>query len=129
MPVDHIISDESIFVDSQIETGTSWPIRLREALRNSRCLISVWSPQYFQSNWCLAELHSMLQREQILGLRNGQNWSGLIYPVVFKSAQLLPPEYHYIQYKDLSRWGIDEPSFRDSPEFLNLVIKIQDICK
>ncbi len=128
MPPDYKFNDESIFIDLQIETGNSWPIQLNEALRTSRCLLPVWSPQYFRSEWCRAELDTMLEREKILGLRKDHNWSGIIHPVVFQSASLIPPEYRTIQYTDLSQWGIDEPVFRSSPEFLQLVSHVKAIC-
>jgi len=122
------MSEDNIFIDMQIETGVSWPIRLKEALRTSRCLLPIWSPQYFRSKWCLAELHTMLEREKILGMRKDHNWSGIIYPVVFKSACLIPPEYRTIQREDLSHLGICASSFRDSPLFQDLETGIQQIC-
>ncbi len=51
MPVDH---KPRIFIDTQIETGFQWSIKLQNELKRSRCLISVWSPVYFQSDWCKA---------------------------------------------------------------------------
>ena len=129
MPPDYQISENSIFTDTQVETGTSWPIRLVEALRTSRCLLPIWSPQYFRSKWCMAELHTMLEREKILGMRKGHNWSGIIYPVIFKSACLIPPEYRTIQYEDLSHWGINASSFKDSSEYLHLESGVQKICE
>jgi TIR domain len=100
-----------------------------EALRTSRCLIPVWSPQYFRSDWCKAELDTMLEREKILGLRRDHNWSGIIYPVVFQNAAMIPPEYRTIQYTDLSQWGIAAPAFRSSLEYLQFELSIKTICK
>ena len=52
-----------IFVDvKRIETGTAWPDVLREALLTSRLMVSIWSPRYFRSRWCLAEHRSMRAR-------------------------------------------------------------------
>src|SRR5512134_1300064 len=38
-----------IFIDWETETGAEWPARLAQALATSRCLLPVWSPQYFRS--------------------------------------------------------------------------------
>jgi TIR domain len=71
--------EKSIFIDQQIETGSSWPIRLNEALHTSRCLLPIWSPQYFRSDWCKAELHTMLEREKMLGLRKDHIYNEWIH--------------------------------------------------
>src|SRR6266536_3822986 len=120
----------SIFIDrEEIKTGESWSIDLREALRLSRYLLPIWSPDYFRSDWCKAELHTMLKREEMLGLRQGNNASGLIYPVVFKGAKYIPSEYtKIIQFKDLSNWGNPWSAFKDSPEFSVLSSEVERIC-
>ena len=93
----------TVFIDSDIRIGNSWSVELADALRASRCLLSIWSPDYFRSNWCVAELYTMLKREEALGLRQHNNSSGLIYPVVFKGVKGIPKNYKdIIQYKDLS---------------------------
>ncbi|HYU71172.1 MAG TPA: toll/interleukin-1 receptor domain-containing protein [Ktedonobacteraceae bacterium] len=120
----------SIFIDrDEIRTGESWSIGLKEALQLSRYLLPIWSPDYFRSDWCKAELHTMLKREEILGLRQGHNASGLIYPVVFRGANHIPSEYRNImQYKDLSHWGNPWSAFKDSPEFLLFSLEVEKIC-
>src|SRR3954453_6975833 len=46
----------SIFMDRDgIQTGDDWPLRLRRALATSRCMVAVWSPLYFVSEWCRKE--------------------------------------------------------------------------
>src|SRR5712691_10059721 len=60
MPVNH---KTEIFIDSHIETGTEWPLSLRRELKCSRCLLTVWSPVYFQSEWCIAEFESFRERK------------------------------------------------------------------
>jgi len=71
----------------------------------------------------------MLKREEMLGLRQGNNASGLIYPVVFKGAKYIPSEYtKIIQFKDLSNWGNPWSAFKDSPEFSVLSSEVERIC-
>jgi hypothetical protein len=71
-----------IFFDtSSIASGTAWPLVIRRGLATSRCLVAVWSPDYFVSKWCVRECCVMLQREKQLGYRTLENPSGLILPV------------------------------------------------
>src|SRR6478609_2128376 len=58
-----------IFVDNQIDSGTSWPASLGVALGGSRVLIALWSANYLASVWCAAELSHMLGRELEAKLR------------------------------------------------------------
>ncbi len=126
MPYDH---ETRIFIDSQIETGAEWPATLRRALIKSRCLLAIWSPEYFRSKWCEAELQSILLREQMLGLRTEEHPNGLIYAVLFAGAGCLPSKVQAIQYKDLSRWNYPYASFRKNPQFLFFDRKVQQMCR
>lgn len=121
--------DPSIFIDLNIEAGVEWPAKLRQALLMSRCLLAVWSPQYFRSKWCLAELQAMLQREQQLGLRSDQNPSGLIYAVLYNGAEYLPPDVRAIQYRDLSKWNAPYPVFQETTRFLEFDSQMQLLCQ
>lgn len=119
-----------IFIDSQIETGDEWPARLRYALKTSRCVLPVLSPEYRRSNWCRAELASIKKREELLGLRTEQNPGGLIYAVVFASPQFLPAEIlNHIQYRDVSRWATNQANFRESKLFESFENEIKLICQ
>ena len=120
----------SIFIDrDEIRPGESWSIDIEEALRQSRYLLPIWSPDYFRSDWCKAELHTMLKREEMLGFRQGRNARGLIYPVVFKGAQHIPSAYtRMMQYRDLSNWGNPWPAFRGTSEFSLFSNEVERIC-
>ena len=54
------------FMDEQIHTGEHWPDSLQQALLHSRCLVTVWSPEYFHPNWCVSEWRNFLEREKLL---------------------------------------------------------------
>ena len=126
MPYDY---EPRVFIDLQIETGTEWPVELRRALQTSRCLLPVWSPIYFRSEWCQAELKTMRLREQKLGLRTDQNPSGLIYAVLYAGAEFLPPDVRTIQYKDMSMWNFPYPVFKDTALYLDFDRQIQALCQ
>ena len=126
MPVEYNVK---IFIDSQIETGAEWPAKLRQALKMSRCLLPILSPEYFRSKWCQAELQTMRKREQILGLRTEENSSGLIYAVVFASPDLLTTEVQNIKWKDMSDWATTYSEFRNSKKFESFEREMKLVCK
>jgi len=126
VPVEY---DVKIFIDSQIETGAEWPAKLRMALRKSRCLLPILSPEYFRSKWCQAELQTMRLREQLLGFRTEENPSGLIYSVVFASPELLPLEVQSIQPKNMSMWATTYSNFRSSINFESFESEMKNVCK
>jgi hypothetical protein len=118
-----------IFIDDQIETGAEWPMQLRAALRRSCVLVCVWSPSYFRSPWCVAELETMRERERRLNLRTEAAPQGLIFPVRFHDGEHFPPNVSTIQYFDVSKVNRPEMSFRDSVEFLGLIERVQELSR
>ncbi len=125
MPIDH---EPKIFIDWSIETGSDWPTVLCQALKQSRCLLPIWSPQYFRSKWCLAELYTMLERERKLGLRTSKSPSGLIYPVIFADGEHFPDEIKNIQFRDLRKWNSHFPSFNKTTEIVYFEQEVQYLC-
>lgn len=125
LPIDH---EPSIFIDLEIETGAAWPAKLCQALKSSRCLVAVWSPEYFRSDWCLAEWQTMRERERRLGWRTEQKPQGLIYPVVFADGEHFPQEARDVQWKDLRQWNYGAPAFRDTAGFLEFDREVQRVA-
>jgi hypothetical protein len=126
LPVHH---NTQIFLDWDIETGAAWPAKLRQALKTSRCLLAVWSPEYFRSAWCQAEWQTMLERHRQLDLGTEQNPSGLIYPVTFFDGEHFPPEAKRLEPRDLQKWNIPYPIFKETKDFVDFDREIQDLCK
>jgi hypothetical protein len=116
----------TVFIDTEIHTGSEWPMALRNALMRSRLLIPVWSPSYFRSAWCMAELRTMQARERMCALRSAQNPHGLIFPVRFNNG--VPADLVGIQHRDLSPYNYNQQSFADTARFLDLVSEIQDLA-
>jgi hypothetical protein len=70
-----------IFIDEDIEVGDFWPNHLESALRVSKYLIAIWSPQYFTSPWCRAEWAEAGRAQRI-------DFSDVNYPhLSFREAQ------------------------------------------
>jgi hypothetical protein len=100
-----------VFIDTKsIEAGDDWPDTIRQALLTARCLLAIWSPEYFHSTWCVAEWRSFLSREKLLSER-GQPACKLIVPITFHDGNWFPDEAKRIQQFDLSRFAATTEGF------------------
>jgi TIR domain-containing protein len=129
----HLSYKPKIYIDRRIEAGTHWPSELQHELKMSRCLLAIWSPVYFNSSWCIAELESFRARERLLGIGKGQKTLGLIYPVLFTKPLKKPPEYlplklKKIQYYDLSDWTITSPGFKSTALHVDFEQQVKILC-
>src|ERR1700693_2953450 len=103
-----------IFLDDQIETGSSWPAFRAIALARSRLLLPILSRAYFTNDWCRLELARMYQRERELGRRSAENPVGLILPVIIDDGDRFPPEVRAMQAEKFHQFA--NPFMRvDSP--------------
>ena len=100
-----------IFFDEEsIEVGDNWPDEIRDALLSSKCLLPVWSPEYFRSTWCVAEWRSFLRREKLISDR-GQTTYRLIVPIKFHDGHWFPAEAQRVQQLDLSSYTATTQAF------------------
>ena len=115
-----------VFIDTKsIEAGDAWPETIREALLTARCLLPIWSPEYFHSAWCVAEWRSFLMRERRITER-GQGTSKLIVPIKVHDGDWFPPEAARVQQFDLSRFAATTEAFwetRRADELDQLLIR------
>lgn len=119
-----------VFVDEDIDTGSAWPELLARKLHRSCCLLTVWTPQFFRSKWCLAEWKSMQLREQRLGLLTTENPKGLVYPVVFADGDFFPEEAKRIQSRlDLRDYAYPYLQFRESAKYLDFHDKVRQVAQ
>jgi hypothetical protein len=114
-----------LFVDEDcIDTGERWPEKLRESLRLSRCMICVWSPLYFQSDWCVSEWQSFRQRERQLNMGS----HGLIAPVRFHDGDDFPQEARDVQSLDLRPFASTMAAFWASRRTVALEDRLKDLA-
>lgn len=86
-----------IFMDLEsLSTGDQWKRRLSHAVRHSKCLVAVWSPEYFQSAYCLSERKAFQDRAQIVGQGN----IALVAPIRFHDGEHFPVEAQAVQMAD-----------------------------
>jgi hypothetical protein len=114
--------EAQIFVDETcVDVGDKWPERLRDALKQSRCLVCIWSPSYFQSSWCVSEWQSFLERERIVRIEP----HGLIAPLKFHDGEHFPPEARRIEWEDVAAYAVTVPAFWTSSKAVELEIKLK----
>jgi hypothetical protein len=109
-----------IFWDPDISPGDQWPAALRDALARSRILVPVFTNPYFRSSYCLAELNTMIARENALALRARGSSQGIIYPVRFYGDDY-PETIREIQWVDMSDWAYPDVSFRETVQYIGFV--------
>lgn len=114
----------SVFIDDQIEAGTSWPIELGMKLGCSKILVPLFSRTYFSSNWCCLELSHMLSREQEVGCRTINNPHVLIVPVAVHDGDSFPNNIAHIQHFGIQncfnvRMGINSPRAEELANILS----------
>jgi hypothetical protein len=116
-----------IFYDEETPFGVSWPMKLRGALMRTRIVVAVCSPKYFLDEWCLAEWHSMAQREEMVGLGSVDQPEGLIYPVIFSDSENFPQYAKDRRMRSCREWNQPEAQLQASVayrEFRQVMEKI-----
>lgn len=77
--------------------GVVWSNDLEHALRQTRVLIPVFTPAYFQQAWCLCEFDSKLAQARRLGLK-------CVVPVRFSDGEHFPPGARELQWIDFAEF-------------------------
>ena len=100
--------DVKIFVDyHKIQGGDDWNKRIKNELIHSRCLVSIYSPAYFRSEWCVKEFAIMDFRQKECGFRTLQNPNGLVIPINIFDGEHFPEYATEIQYEDFRDFNWD----------------------
>lgn len=116
----------NIYVDSQLESGTSWPVSLAIALGASRILIPLWSGNYLASVWCTEELSHMLAREEKTGLRTPERPHGVIVPAFIHDGERFPKALRHIQHFEIQKtFNVRMPRNSARAEELDAVLTAQ----
>jgi hypothetical protein len=88
----------------------SWPESLEAAHLRARVLLAVFSRQYFQKAWCMAELDSMMARQELVGFGTPANPRLLVHAIVAHDCSKgshIPPRYHTIQRRSFKPFVYD----------------------
>jgi hypothetical protein len=125
---DEIGYEPKIFIDYEMNPGTVWTVDLERALNRARVLVSVYSPQYFRSEWCLAEWQSMALREQLLGLASKDLTRGLIVPVLYSDSANFPDFGKDRMWHDMKGLDSPDPMFQQTTDFLEFHKRMRTIA-
>jgi len=88
----------SAFFDTQeISTGLAVRKKLFQSAKQSKCVICIWSPLYFQSKWCLSEWKTFLLREQ--------QWNcNVVVAASYHDGKTFPDDAKAKQFMDFSEY-------------------------
>ncbi len=106
--------EPNIYIDTQLESGTSWPIALGKALGSSKIIIPLWTKSFLNSVWCTCEIGHMVERETKTGFRTFEKPGGLIFPTIIHDGETFPVQLATIQKIEIQdcfnvRMSIDSP--------------------
>lgn len=110
------------FYDSSIGPGKSWRNELLHALRTSRCMVPILTPQYFQSSSLTLEWQSFLRREQQVGTE-------LVFPVYVQKNGDYPEEVRRRECLDLTDHVSLAPGYWLTPRALQLEDKLREFAR
>ena len=114
-----------IFFDkNSIDVGDIWPDQIKDALKHSKCLVAIMSPDYFKSKWCYAELLSFKERQE-----NLDAGGGLILGARFHDGHSFPQKVNNIQQVDFSKYASTSETFWETRLASEFVDVIKDFAK
>jgi hypothetical protein len=106
------IQDVPIFFDTRsISNGLVFDQVICDALRKSTVIISVMSPLYFTSAYCLAEIGTFIEREDHLRKNRGS----LISCARFHDGASYPLPFSHMQSEDFAEFANPANAFWNSP--------------
>jgi hypothetical protein len=118
-----------VFIDRGMERGVHWPSRLEKALRHSKIMVAVFTPPYFTSPWCMAELRSMRARDEMLGLAGSDRPQSLVYPILYSDSENFPDEGREFSWWDFKELSTPEPVFQESRDWVHFHRKVTDLAQ
>jgi len=120
-------SDVKIFKDSQeIQSGNDWGLKIRKALITSKIMVSIFSPSYFRSEWCMKEFSTIYHRQKELGFLTLLNPTGLIIPVKIFDGEHFPDYANSLQMLNCIDFNRVGPGVMQTNLYIDLQGKLQD---
>jgi TIR domain len=118
-----------IYVDYTMPKSSDWPSNLQWALLRSKIMVQLLAPHYFLSEWCMAEWHSMRERQNKLGLASVDVPQGLICSILYADSQNFPPEGRNVSWWDFKKFAIPFPAFRNSGDYIPFYEKVRELAR
>jgi TIR domain len=123
------LTSKPVYVDNQVRVGDFYNQALATALCQSACMVMIYVPTYFDASktYCTREYKAMRvleqERLQLLGLSAPQQ--GLIFPIVFRGLESLPPEIKdHRAYYDFTSFALGSRRISKNLKFNTQVTEI-----
>ncbi len=105
-----------IFIDREkIKSGQAWERKITHELIHSRIMVSIFSPVYFNSEWCRREFAIMDYRQRQCGFEEQGNKFGIIVPLKISDGDNFPKGATRLQIANFNDSFIYSQSFLNSP--------------
>ncbi|WP_394617407.1 TIR domain-containing protein [Lentzea sp. JNUCC 0626] len=118
-----------VYMDRTMPRAVEWAHNLENSLRYSKIMIQLLTPPYFESDWCMAELESMHQREAMLGLAGSDISQGLIYPILYSDSDNFPDIGRMRSWQDFKEYAYAEAVYQDSVEYLGFCRQVRVLAR
>ena len=120
---DAINYNVKIFRDiSDIKGGMAWENKIKKALVCSKVMVSIFSPSYFQSEYCMREFSVINYRQRQLNYMTVQNPNGLIIALKISDGDNFPEEGRKIQTLNCNNYFRVGEGMKRTPIFVELQV-------
>lgn len=106
-----------------IEPGENWQNELREAIKASRCMVALWSPLYFHSEWCQIEWKSFA------GRRINPVHPTLLVPISVFDGDRFPSAARAAQYFNLSDFVLVGEGFKKTELYITFQQELRNLAR
>lgn len=119
----HWVSEEldgevRVFFDVEdINIGSRWKAKIVNALCSSKCLVAIWSTDYFRSRYCVAEWLTF-------DLRSKLTKSELIAPASWHDGNRFPTDARALQIAKFNDYALITTKFWDTPYAAEFEMKL-----
>lgn len=110
--------------DREILSGSEWEKSIMKSLLNSRIMVAVLSPKYFNSEWCIREFQMFHYRQIRLGYMSEENTNGLIVPIKLNDGDYFPICVGKIQSLDCRNYFKTGEGFTKTTQYADLQDKL-----
>jgi hypothetical protein len=116
-----LMDETRVFDLNGIDPGQEWRDALKVALKTSRCLVALWSPLYFFSDWCTAEWQTFRNRGDHVGRK-------LVVGISVHDGEGFPAAAQAIQYMNFQDFTIVGEGFKTSLLYVTFQQQIKKLA-
>lgn len=127
--------DQEVYIDeTRLQPGYHFNEELSQAICQSFCMITIYTPRYASHSYCLRELMAMkeLEKKRLGLLENKSTNMGMIIPIILRDDPRDSPSKirseigDEIHYCDFSNFGLTNMEIIDNPGYVRKVDQIAE---